>query len=268
MKPSVAPFVLAMAVSIASNAQSYLQEQITYLDAKGKETKEKKAFILQQMVQVNDSLWETNTYRKNGPMVLSVQRKTSDESGSFDGSYVTYRADGWADTVGYFHKGVRQDSWMVLAKDRVVKEIFYADGKILWQKDSMQRKREWDSIKAVRKGEGKPMDSVESEFPGGAKAWLHYLTTTLRYPHEAIDNDLMGTVAVEFNVDKQGAVPRTSIWVRRSAAYSLDKEALRVIRQSGDWTPAVQFGEKVRSYKLQPVVFMLEVEKPKKGKKG
>lgn len=263
------PLVLsafALVVSIAADAQPFLQEQLTYLNDKGKETKDKKATVLIQVVRLNDTLWETNTYRNNGPMVLSIQRRTSDDNGALNGSYVTYSADGWADTLGYLYKGLRQGSWMVLAKNRTVRQIHYADGRILWQKDSMQLHRDWDSLVAARKREGKPLDTVESEFPGGAQGWLHYLNTTLRYPDEAVDKELMGTVVVGFNVDKEGSVPRTSIWVRRSASCPLDREALRVIQKSGDWTPAVQFGEKVSSYKLQPIVFMLEAEPPKKGK--
>lgn len=250
----------------AVDAQPYSQDQLTYLDAHGKETKEKKAVFLKQVVRLRDTLWETNTYNARGPLLFSIQTRTSDDNAVFNGNYKTYRPDGWADTVGHFYKGVRQGSWMVFAKDRIVWEIRYADGRILWKKDSTQRNREWDSIRAVRKSEGKPMDTVESEFPGGASAWLHYLTHTLRYPDEAVDKELMGTVAVAFNVDQQGVVSPTSMWVRQSADYWLDKEAMRVIRLSGTWNPAEQFGEKVRSYKLQPILFKLEVESPKKGR--
>jgi protein TonB len=38
----------------------------------------------------------------------------------------------------------------------------------------------------------------------------------------------------------------------------LKQEAMRVIRQSGKWTPAIQNGRQVKSYKKQPVVFKLE----------
>jgi len=37
----------------------------------------------------------------------------------------------------------------------------------------------------------------------------------------------------------------------------LREEAARVIRNSGDWIPAIQNGRKVKSYKKQPVIFKL-----------
>ena len=255
-----------LSLNVAAEAQPYAQDQLTFLDANGKETKEKKAVILKQVVRISDTAWETNTYNAKGPLMRSVQTKTPGDDAIFNGSYVTYRSDGWADTLGYYHKGVRQGNWMVVAKNRLVLELYYADGRVLWQKDSMQINRERDSVREVRKSQGKPMDSVESEFPGGPAAWLRYLNHTLRYPDEAVDKELMGTVDIEFNVGKEGNVSPASIWVRQSADYWLDKEALRVIHLSGAWTPAEQYGEKVSSYKLQPIIFMLEVEPPKKSK--
>jgi protein TonB len=35
-------------------------------------------------------------------------------------------------------------------------------------------------------------------------------------------------------------------------------EAIRVIKKSGKWEPAVQNGRKVKSYKKQPITFRLE----------
>jgi protein TonB len=265
MKRSLSPFVL-LVWSVAVHAQPYQQEQLSFLDSKGKQTKEKNAVVLQQIVRLGDTVWKTNTYSARGPLLRSVQRRTSDENAPFHGDYITYGPDGWADTVGYFDKGVKEGSWLVFSRTRTVTEIHYEEGRVIWQKDSMQLRRERDSVRAVRKGEGKPTDSVESEFPGGPGGWLRYLNHTLRYPDEAINNELMGMVVIEFTVDKDGTVPPASLWTRRSADYWLDKEALRVIAKSGEWSPAELFGEKVRSYKLQPIVFKLEVETPKKGR--
>ena len=43
---------------------------------------------------------------------------------------------------------------------------------------------------------------IESEFPGGAAAWLRYLNKNLRYPDDAVNNEIQGTVVVQFIVDK------------------------------------------------------------------
>ncbi len=98
---------------------------------------------------------------------------------------------------------------------------------------------------------------IESEYPGGAAAWTRYLLKTLRYPQEAQDNEIQGTVVVQFIVDKAGAVSNVEAI---SGPQELRDEAVRVIKKSGQWTPAVQNGRQVKSYKKQPIVFRLEME--------
>lgn len=98
---------------------------------------------------------------------------------------------------------------------------------------------------------------IESEYPGGAAAWQRYLNRNLRYPQEAIDNEVQGAVVVQFIVDKEGNVSEVEAI---SGPQELRAEAVRVIKKSGKWTPAVQNGRQVKSYKKQPIVFRLESE--------
>ena len=98
---------------------------------------------------------------------------------------------------------------------------------------------------------------IESEYPGGASAWQRYLNKNLRYPQDAIDNEIQGTVIVQFIVDKAGTVSDVEAI---SGPNELRAEAVRVIKKSGTWTPAVQNGRQVKSYKKQPITFRLESE--------
>lgn len=98
---------------------------------------------------------------------------------------------------------------------------------------------------------------IESAYPGGAAAWQRYLLKTLRYPQEAQDNEIQGTVVVQFIVDKSGTVSDVEAI---SGPQVLRDEAVRVIQKSGKWTPAVQNGRQVKSYKKQPIGFRLETE--------
>lgn len=98
---------------------------------------------------------------------------------------------------------------------------------------------------------------IESEYPGGPAAWQRYLNKTLRYPQDAIDNEIQGTVVIQFIVDKEGNVSDVEAI---SGPEELRGEAVRVIKKSGKWTPAVQNGRQVKSYKKQPIVFRLETE--------
>jgi len=98
---------------------------------------------------------------------------------------------------------------------------------------------------------------IESEFPGGSAAWMRYLNKNFRYPQDAIDNEIQGTVVVQFIVDKEGNVSDVEAV---SGPSELRDEAVRVIKKSGKWTPAIQNGRQVKSYKKQPIVFRLETE--------
>jgi protein TonB len=98
---------------------------------------------------------------------------------------------------------------------------------------------------------------IESMYPGGAAAWLRYLNKNFRYPQDAINNEIQGTVVVQFIVDKEGNVSEVEA-VSGPETGGLREEAIRVIRQSGKWIPAIQNGRQVKSYKKQPVVFKLE----------
>ena len=99
---------------------------------------------------------------------------------------------------------------------------------------------------------------VEAEYPGGAAAWQRFLNRNLRYPQELLDNEVLCcTAVVQFVVDKNGNVSNVEAV---SGPEALSAEAVRVIKKSGKWVPAVQGGRQVRSLKMQPLVVHLEKE--------
>jgi periplasmic protein TonB len=100
---------------------------------------------------------------------------------------------------------------------------------------------------------------IESEYPGGPSAWQRYLNKNFRYPDEAVNNEIQGTVVVQFIVDKEGNVSDVQA-ISGPDQGGLREEAVRVIKKSGKWTPAVQNGRQVKSYKKQPIVFKLEAQ--------
>ena len=100
---------------------------------------------------------------------------------------------------------------------------------------------------------------IEAEYPGGMQAWLRYLNKTLPkyYTKDLIEQDLRGRVVVRFIVDKEGNVSDVE---GLEGPKELREAAVKVIRMSGKWTPAVQNGHKVKSYKKQPIIFELGQE--------
>jgi protein TonB len=97
---------------------------------------------------------------------------------------------------------------------------------------------------------------IESKYPGGAEAWRRFLIRNLsnNYPQEAIDNQISGTVMVQFIVDQEGNVSDVEAI---SGPVELRAVAVKMIRKSGKWEPAIQNHRKVKSYKRQPITFTL-----------
>jgi len=97
---------------------------------------------------------------------------------------------------------------------------------------------------------------IESEYPGGPSAWQRYLNKNFHYPEDGSNNDIQGVVIIQFIVDKEGNVSDVQA-VSGPEEGGLREEAIRVIRKSGLWIPAIQNGRKVKSYKKQSVEFKL-----------
>jgi protein TonB len=98
---------------------------------------------------------------------------------------------------------------------------------------------------------------IESEFPGGAKAWLQFLNEHLTYPKKAVRKRIEGTVLLQFIVDKDGSI---SDLKALNGDPILIEAALNAMKDSPNWRPAVQNGKRVKSYKKQPISFKLVAE--------
>ena len=72
----------------------------------------------------------------------------------------------------------------------------------------------------------------------------------------AKENDIEGTVYVQFVVDKSGAVGQVK--VLRPVDKYLDKEALRVVSSMPKWKPGKQNGKEVAVYYTVPIRFQLQ----------
>ena len=94
----------------------------------------------------------------------------------------------------------------------------------------------------------------ESSYPGGTNGWMKYLIETFRYPEQAQKKGIQGAVVVRFIVDEKGKLSDVEA-ISGPKKGGLREEAVRVVKQSGKWLPAVQNGRAVKSYKQQSIVF-------------
>jgi len=96
---------------------------------------------------------------------------------------------------------------------------------------------------------------IESEFEGGSGAWQRFVSKNFRVPDAPEGDSSTFTVRVQFIVDKEGMVSDVKAL---DGPAPLQKEAIRVIRLSKKWKPAIQNGRVVNSYKIQPITIRWE----------
>lgn len=94
------------------------------------------------------------------------------------------------------------------------------------------------------------------EFPGGMKEMLKFLQENVKYPENAMKNNVQGRVIVQFVIEKDGTP--TEFKVLRSVDPDLDAEALRVLQTMPKWKPGMQRGKIVRVKFTVPVSFKLQ----------
>ena len=93
---------------------------------------------------------------------------------------------------------------------------------------------------------------VDAQFSGN---WRAFLESNLNADVVTENSAPAGryTVVIEFVVDKEGKV--SDVVALTNHGYGMEAEAIRVIKKSKSWEPAIQNGRKVKAYRRQPIVF-------------
>jgi len=92
-------------------------------------------------------------------------------------------------------------------------------------------------------------------FPGGKIALARYLQSQLKYPSEARNNKVEGSVQVRFVIQPDGTI--TDVTVVEGIGYGCDREAIRLVSAMPRWIPGVQDGKSVAVYKALAIKFQL-----------
>lgn len=95
------------------------------------------------------------------------------------------------------------------------------------------------------------------EFQGGTTALINYLSENLKYPKEAINSEITGTVFVKFIVEEDGSINK-NVEVLRGIGYGCDEEAVRIVSNMPDWSPGVTNGKNVRVSYTLPIKYSLK----------
>lgn len=112
-------------------------------------------------------------------------------------------------------------------------------------------------------GDGRIIElpDIDPMFPGGSGAMKSFISSSLKYPREAAENDIQGLVVYNFVVELDGTLSGFEIIHR--AHPLLDAEALRIIKSMPPWNPAVYKGKNVRARNYVPMYFKLNSNAPR-----
>ena len=94
------------------------------------------------------------------------------------------------------------------------------------------------------------------EFPNGEENLYKYLGSNIKYPHDALENGIQGTVVVKFVVEKDGSI--SNVKAVRKIGGGCDEEAVRVVKRMPRWKPGKQSGKPVRTEFTLPIQFKLK----------
>ena len=119
-----------------------------------------------------------------------------------------------------------------------------------------KQKRE-ERLTPTKGDEIKTPDAIEQmpSFPGGQVALMNYLNSNIKYPVIAEKNGVQGRVVIQFLIGEDGNI--FNIEVVKSVDPSLDREAVRVIKNMPKWIPGKKDGKTVTVRYTLPVTFRL-----------
>lgn len=94
------------------------------------------------------------------------------------------------------------------------------------------------------------------QFPGGDAELYKWISSHIKYPQMAAENNIQGRVTVRFVVKEDGSIGRVE--VLRGKDPDLDKEAQRVVKTLPNFIPGKMNGRAVQVWYTLPINFKLQ----------
>jgi TonB family protein len=95
-------------------------------------------------------------------------------------------------------------------------------------------------------------------FKNGDGELMKFLQKTIKYPRDAKEKDIQGTVYVAFVVEPDGSITNVQPTTGIDGYPSCSVEAVRAVSKMPKWNPGVQNGQKVRVRFTVPVKFKID----------
>lgn len=225
-------------------------------------------------LQVKETYADALLTRKHGVYVAYKLGKPSLKGRYFDnlrhGDFISYDTSGIVEDVSFYNLdtlktnvvywrsgGKRQKITYGTKMQIAERQVYYENGNLAIKQKYSSDNKLIDSAYLGTDGNLVKILEIETppNFPGGLKRFYEYIGRRLKYPTNAAQQNIQGTVSVSFTITETGKL--TDITINRSVYPSIDREAERVISMSPRWEPGKLFGENIRVKYTIPIGFSL-----------
>ncbi|MES2109002.1 MAG: TonB family protein [Bacteroidota bacterium] len=198
----------------------------------------------------NGNIYNIKNYNGDGAIVFVECRDSTGKilSEKGNGNWLEYSAN-FKDTTarGEIMGGLMNGEWTGMLNDTLGYSNRYFNGNIVSHRNIYQLK----PIPGTYTGR---VDKFPT-FPGGIEQFYQYLGKYIRYPARAREKNEQGKVVISFVVEADGSL--SNFRIAQSVSADIDGEALRVMKSSPKWVPAMKDGKPVRIQYSVPINFAL-----------
>ncbi len=261
-------FTVVYFISASAQQESYTK----YFDSSWIKTSKEDAFYRKEYSK-KDSFYQCKIYWMNSGKLFSETVYTDSAYKKPIGLELSYFEDGEPkDSVFYaapnalsfakkYYKSGRLSASIFYGNDNITDSAFhfYESGKPMVH--YVYDRNTKTAITDAKDENGNTIKdyiySREAVFPGGDQAWFQYLQRNVRTQAPVNHGAKKGVynAVVRFVVNKEGEI--TDVRAETDFGYGIEKEALRVIKKSPKWIPAINLNKKVNAYRRQPLTFVV-----------
>lgn len=93
----------------------------------------------------------------------------------------------------------------------------------------------------------------KAKYPGGDEAFREFVAAEFQYPLRCQDENINGSVLLQFAVDEMGRVSRVKAIEETKRCPEFTTEAIRVLKKSPKWIPGQNNGVFLKSWRTIPI---------------
>ncbi len=266
--------LLLVSISFAQNAKI---DTVYFTEDWNETTKAQAEFY--RLIKRESNLYLVQDYYKN--KVLQMDGSfTSLHPELYEGYFKYFNEKGILIKEGEYRKNVEEGEWKLYYDNgRLMRVENYLHGnlegnlKSYYPNTKLRREEEYKNGK-LSKGvcytsKGKDTTFYTSyqtpEFTGGLAALKKYLLDNIKYPKDALEKGIGGSVFIKFTVTAKGNIENA--FIQKTIYPSIDAEALRLVTNMPKWQPGKRNDMPQKVVFNIPIPFKISETKPEAKRK-